>query len=465
MQQNSSACLWSSIDAAGSESSRLWAGPEANASWGELARASILECRAGELRGQCVLLATLDQFHSVAALIELDGIARRIVLYPHDLSREHLPYVAEAAAVDVLVTDQPEIAALHPRLSSVVLCGESIVAAKIDRANPIETEWILLTSGTTGHPKLVLHTYASLAGDIDHAAAAPNPDVWATFYDMRRYGGLSIFLRAIVTGSSLVLRAPQEPSPNLVVRAASHGVTHFSGTPSHWRSVLMSSSAGLMTPRNVRMSGEIADQAILNHVRQQYPQATVTHAFASTEAGVAFEVNDGLMGVPASIIESSTRVELKVKNRTLRIRSRRTALRYLGEGSPELRDEEGFVDSGDELELRDGRYYFAGRRDGTINVGGFKVHPEEVEAVINRHPQVTMSLVRSKKNSITGALVIADIVLRSPPQSGSGNSAALQSEIMQFCRAELDPHKVPAAINVVPMLAMGESGKLERRNA
>lgn len=464
MPQNSPACLWTSINSSGGLSSRLWAGPEAHASWGELAQASILECRAGELRGQCVLLATLDQFSSIAALIELDGIARRIVLYPHDLSREHIPYVAETAAVDVLVTDRPEIASMLPQLGRVVRCGPAIVPANIDRSNPVETEWILLTSGTTGHPKLVLHTCGSLAGDIDRATAVPNPDVWATFYDMRRYGGLSIFLRAIVTGSSLVLRAPHESSPDLVARAASHGVTHFSGTPSHWRSVLMSSAAGRMKPRNVRMSGEIADQAILNHVLRQYPQASVTHAFASTEAGVVFEVNDGLMGVPAQIIESNPRVELKVTNGTLRIRSRRTAFRYLGEGSPALRDAEGFVDSGDELELRDGRYYFAGRRDGTINVGGFKVHPEEVEAVINRHPQVAMSLVRSKKNPITGALVVADIVLKSP-QSGSMTSIAMQSDILKFCRGELAPHMVPTAINIVPTLAIGESGKLVRRNA
>ena len=44
-------------------------------------------------------------------------------------------------------------------------------------------------------------------------------------------------------------------------------------------------------------------------------------------------------------------------------------------------------------------------------MGGLKVHPEEVEAVINRHPQVRMSLVRTRKNPITGALVVADIVL------------------------------------------------------
>ena len=96
-----------------------------------------------------------------------------------------------------------------------------------------------------------------------------------------------------------------------------------------------------------------------------------------------------------------------------------------------------------------------------INVGGFKVHPEEVEAVINRHPRVAMSLVKAKKSPITGALVVADVVLKAPPREDG--PTALERDLMQFCRGELAPHMVPAAINIVPALPIGESGKLVRR--
>ena len=53
---------------------------------------------------------------------------------------------------------------------------------------------------------------------------------------------------------------------------------------------------------------------------------------------------------------------------------------------------------------RDGLYYFPGRPDGVINVGGINVHPEEVEALLNSHPQVRLSLVKTKKNPMTGAI-------------------------------------------------------------
>jgi acyl-coenzyme A synthetase/AMP-(fatty) acid ligase len=98
-------------------------------------------------------------------------------------------------------------------------------------------------------------------------------------------------------------------------------------------------------------------------------------------------------------------------------------------------------------------------------VGGLKVHPEEVEAVINRYPGVSISLVRTKKNPIIGALVIADVVLKAPLHSIELNDQSLQRNILQFCRRELAQHKVPAMINFVPTLAMSETGKLIRPHA
>ena len=262
-----------------------------------------------------------------------------------------------------------------------------------------------------------------------------------------------------------MLPGAAESTADFLSRAGAHGVTHISGTPSHWRRALMSHSAGRIAPAYVRLSGEIADQAILNQLQSQYPQARIVHAFASTEAGVAFEVNDGLMGIPSNAIGHTSQVEMKVEGRTLRVRSNRTASCYLSEHAQPLKDAEGFVDTGDVLEFRDGRYYFVGRRDGTINVGGFKVHPEEVEAVLNRHPEVSISLVRTKKNPITGALVVADVVLKTKPRSVDDTALALQRDILQFCRGELALHKVPVAINFVPALAMAETGKLIRGHA
>ena len=102
-------------------------------------------------------------------------------------------------------------------------------------------------------------------------------------------------------------------------------------------------------------------------------------------------------------------------------------------------------------------------RGGIINVGGLKVHPEEVEGVINRHPQVRMSLVHPRKSPITGAIVVAEVVLRE--EGAPERIGTLRGEILDLCRARLAQHKVPAMIRFVPALSVAASGKLERPHA
>jgi acyl-CoA synthetase (AMP-forming)/AMP-acid ligase II len=198
-----------------------------------------------------------------------------------------------------------------------------------------------------------------------------------------------------------------------------------------------------------------------------YPEAAISHAYASTEAGVGFNVIDGKEGFPATLVGSQpqdTDVSIKVEDGTLRIRSPRTAVDYLGRGHPAIRAADGFVDTGDLVELRGDRYVFIGRRGGVINVGGQKVHPEEVETTINQHPAVQMSLVRARRNPITGALVVADVVAK-PSRAGPLSEAEqtrLAEEILAHCRGALRPYKVPAQIRFVPSLTVAATGKLAR---
>jgi acyl-coenzyme A synthetase/AMP-(fatty) acid ligase len=457
--------LWNALSAAGDLTGRCVFAAEATIALSDLVAGSTLYGRGDELRGLSVLITTTSQLTAASALIELDGIARRIVLCPPDLPLELLPFVIETASVEAIVSDRLTLGMDSSLPVCFVPCSREIVPETCERSAEYETEWILLTSGTTGLPKLVVHTLETLAGAIRRASAPAKPIVWSTFYDIRRYGGLQIFLRSILTGSSLVLSSGEESPAEFLVRAAADGITHISGTPSQWRRALMSPAARLIQPEYVRLSGEVVDQGILNQLKSVYPEARIVHAFASTEAGVAFEVTDGMAGFPASTLEETPGVEMKVVNRSLCIRSERTAHRYLGDKGYVLRDEEGFVDTSDMVELREGRYAFAGRRDGVINVGGLKVYPEEIEAVLNRHPEVQMSLVRTKKNPIMGQLVVADVVLREAALGADSNLIETRDDILLFCRDALASYKVPAMINFVPALVVAESGKLMRGHA
>ena len=423
-----------------------------------------LRGRVAELARRSVLIATRDQLAAALALIELDGIARRLIVCTPDLPAEHFPAVIAKAGVEAIVSDHDGGDGAWGGAALRVLCDGTVRPAEETPVTCCQTEWVLLTSGTTGAPKMLVHSFATLTAPIGRALGQRADVVWGTFYDIRRYGGLQIFFRAVLGPGSFVLSGAGEPIGDYLVRLGAHGATHVSGTPSHWRRALMSPEARAIAPRYIRLSGEIADQGILNALHSFYPQATIGHAFASTEAGVGFEVDDGLEGFPASMAGAPGDVQIKVVEGSLRIRSARNAARYLGEGDAPLTDEEGFVDTGDMVQRRGDRYYFLGRRSGLINVGGLKVYPEEVEAAINRHPAVRMSMVRSRRSPITGSLVAADVVLKGETgSSGAGGERVdFKREILQLCHESLAPHKVPATIRFVPGLEMAAAGKLAR---
>ena len=438
----------------------LW-GATAGVPLSDLLRGTSLGGRLPELSGRSVVLLTRDQLTAALALIELDGVARRVVICPPDLSPAHLPSVIARAGGDAIVSDRDPNGQGGLGALLDVPCSFAITPAAAVPPDRHETEWVLLTSGTTGAPKMLIHTFAGLTAPIKSGQNQGTDVVWGTFYDIRRYGGLQIFLRAVLGRGSFVLSSAAESPGDYLVRLGAHAVTHISGTPSHWRRALMSPSARAMSPRYVRLSGEIADRAILNTLRAFYPEAAIGHAYASTEAGVAFEVTDGLEGFPASLVGARGEVEIKIEDGSLRIRSNRTAIGYAGDPGPGLMDDEGFVDTGDMVERRGDRYYFLGRRSGLINVGGLKVYPEEVEAVINRHPAVRMSCVRSRRSPITGSLVVADVVLKGEPDP----PADFKREILQLCHESLAAHKIPATIRFVPALDVAPAGKLARHHA
>lgn len=456
--------LWSLLSASGHLTQCSLRSADTRVTLEQLVEGSTLGNRSEELRGRSVLITTKDQLAAALALIELDGIARRLVLCPPDLAREHFRFVMRTAEVDAVVSDCDAAEVGSSDVECFVRCEAKIAPANCDRSAGQQTEWILFTSGTTGAPKLALHTLSSLAGAIESGQKPVPPVVWSTFYDIRRYGGLQIFLRALLQGGSLVLSNALESTGDFLVRTAAEGVTHISGTPSHWRRTFMC-SADKFVPRYIRLSGEIVDQSILDKLRSSYPEAAIVHAFASTEAGVAFEVRDGLAGFPARLIgQPGVDVEIKIEDGSLRIRSARTAARYLGTSSGQLADQDGFVDTRDLVALHGDRYYLIGRLDGVINVGCLKVHPGEIETVINRHPSVLMSLVKARRSPITGAVVTAEVVVKPGIEYGAEETGEerLKNDILDACCRALAPYKVPATIRFVPSLNVSASGKLAR---
>src|SRR5262249_20280383 len=155
------------------------------------------------LDGACVLVLTFDQLTAALTLIELDGVARRMILCPADFPREHLPAGIAKAGVDAIVSDEDTRELRRLGVPLHVTCTPAIAPDAATQPGGRRSEWILFTSGTTGVPKMVVHTLASLTSAIKPRARTDAKLVWATFYDIRRYGGLQNPLPAVLYGGSL----------------------------------------------------------------------------------------------------------------------------------------------------------------------------------------------------------------------------------------------------------------------
>jgi acyl-CoA synthetase (AMP-forming)/AMP-acid ligase II len=227
-----------------------------------------------------------------------------------------------------------------------------------------------------------------------------------------------------------------------------------------WRKLLMTPYVEQLRLRQITLGGEIADQGIINALRRSFPDTRIAHIYASTEVGVGFSVTDDLAGFPKSMLDHPpSGVDLRVSpDGFLLIRPHIQDQTYLGNHA-NLLDEDGFINTGDLVAEENLRFVFRGRANGSINVGGNKVQPEEVERVLYAFPGVKLVKVYGKRNPMTGYVVAADVVLDSEQR----DPHSCKRDLVAHCTAHLTDFKVPALIRIVQDLAVTQSGKLMRQ--
>ena len=132
-------------------------------------------------------------------------------------------------------------------------------------------------------------------------------------------------------------------------------------------------------------------------------------------------------------------VETRLVDKVLQIRSQSRMLGYLNAPSPF--DAEGWYDTKDVVEVKDGYYKVVGRISDVINVGGLKFMASEVEHVALNYPNVSLVKATPKQNPITGQHVE---LLVQPKVEG----AVDKDSLMAFLKEKLQPHMVPKRIRI-----------------
>jgi acyl-coenzyme A synthetase/AMP-(fatty) acid ligase len=404
------------------------------------ADASSLVRRRDDLRGAAVIVVCRAPRRVLSAMLSLDGTAARIVLVPASMPPEQVRQHVRGPEVHVEWTDSHDPPA-------------------DDRTAPTtkvaETEWVLLTSGTTATPRAVSHTFASLSRTVGRAI--DNEARWGLLYDPARFAGLQVVLQATLRGGTLIMPDLTSSLERQVELLREHGCTHLSATPSLWRRILMVKGATELPLRQVTLGGEIADDQILHALRRAFPQAKITHIYASTEAGVGFSVKDGRAGFPVEYLNRSpSGVDLDVRDGILWLRPPAGSA---GSGASVVIDQAGFVRSGDVVSVTEDRVRFLGREGGVVSVGGYKVHPERVEGTIAAVPGVRLVRVMGRSSPLLGSVLIADVV----PAPDGVDLDALRAAIKAHCAEALERAAQPAQIRFVDALELTTAGKASRR--
>ena len=408
------------------------------------------------LGGQRVAVRLNDAGLALRTLAALDGVAEAIVLVPSNHQREHIVRMLSVSRASAIVTDDTaHIKSLG--FPNVVSHVEHIAGTPRPPSN--STQWILATTGTTQDPRLVAHTLPTLSRAAKPRSSQLARARWGLLYEWPRFAGLQVLLQSSLSGDVLIAPALHTSVFDQIAYLDTYGCTHLSATPTLWRKIAMLPGAVRLRLQQITLGGEIADQLILRTLARLFPSARITHIYATTETGVVFSVKDGLPGFPRSYLTSLPNgIAVRVLNGRLHVRSDDTAP-CDNLASAGFRTADGWIDTGDDVVVNGERVLFQGRASGVINVGGNKVHAEEVEHVLMQHPDVIAARVYPHASAITGSLVAADVML-SNTRSDTTETRLL---LRRFALERLPAHKAPALITIVDSIDCNACGKIARQ--
>ncbi|MCB2203142.1 fatty acid--CoA ligase family protein [bacterium] len=360
-------------------------------------------------------------------------IGRPITLIDHDISEYERGIILDdsESRIEKQVIKQPVLDA--------DISKETLTSLIQD----VEDSWCitLFTSGTTGKPKSVVHSFKSITRSIKQSPAHQD-DVWGYTYIPTHMAGVQVFFQAVLNGNPLVdLSGGNALDLGDIIRK--YGVTSISATPTFYR-VNMPYFGICDNVRQLTIGGEGYEKTLLDTLRKGFPNARLRNVYASTEAG-ALLASTG----EEFVVKESFKLLVKVVENELWIH--RDAL-----GDGVVQDEEWYR-TGDSVEILSEdptRFRFVGRKEEMINVGGNKVNPKDVEDALRQYPGIVDVHVYGKRNSVLGNIVCCDIV--------SEESAICESAIRTYLAERLQEYKIPRIIKFVDRVETTRSGKTKR---
>lgn len=427
------------------------------------------------------------------------------------LTSKDIIYRIESSKASVVITDEENAAKFDAIREKIPQVAYFLLVREYENVNKSEKHWhyyddllenitpdfspvqkthkddpllLYFTSGTTGYPKMVLHTHSSYP--IGHQVTGhywldlkPEDLHWNLSDTGWAKAAWSSLFGPWNTGSTLfVHNGKGKFDADLTMELLSrYKITSFCAPPTAYRMLvgLDLEKYNLSSLRSCVSAGEPLNPEIID-IWQEKTSLLIREGYGQTETCLLvgtfpeMAVKKGSMGKPApgfvvDIIDSEGNIATDHQEGDIGVRIKPT--RPVGVFQEYWQDTQATTNSirgdwyitGDKgFRDKDGYLWFVGRADDVIISAGYRIGPFEVESALIEHSSVLEAAVVGKADNARGQIVKAYVVLK----SGVAKTEALAASLQDFVKQNTAPYKYPREIEFVDELPKTISGKIRR---
>lgn len=353
------------------------------------------------------------------------------------------------------------IAEVQTRIQIDAADNHTIAATGVTPTHPLLTGLqdrrrpglVLFSSGSTGEPKAVLHDLVPM---LDKYRTPRHQLRAITFLLFDHIGGFNTLIYNLANGGCVVTVSDRRPE-SVCAAIEAHRVQLLPTSPT-FLNLLLAGQAwrnhDISSLETVTYGTEPMPATTLARFHALFPGIRMLQTYGLSEVGILRSKSKASDSLWVKI--GGEGFETRVVDGMLEIRARSAMLGYLNAPSPFTAD--GWMRTGDEVEV-DGEYFrILGRRSEIINVGGEKVFPTEVEGILQQMPGVEDVTVAGQPNPITGQVVAAQIKLQDDETLPD-----FRRRMHAYCRDRLARHKIPQKVEIVSSALHGQRYKKIRK--
>lgn len=373
------------------------------------------------------VVALIGDFNPKSILIFLQLIDKNVIIVPLTVdTRAQHEYFFESALVDIVIEGDNVRRLNRSQSHNLIDLLKSKKHAGL----------VLFSTGTTGRPKAILHDLTLFMQRFE----TPRPTLKTiNFLLFDHIGGLNTLFHTLFNKGTVV--APKSRSvKDILATCAEHEIEVLPTTPTFLRLMLMSGLIPEGVPKSLRIityGTERMDQPTLDALCELLPNIEFRQTFGMSELGIVRVKSESRNSLFMKV--GGEGIETRIVDNVLEIRSQTRMLGYLNAESPF--DYEGWYNTKDIVEERNGYYKITGRISEVINVGGLKFMASEVERVALQYEHVELAKAEAKPNPITGQHVELTV---QPSTISEVDKVGLKA----FLAEQLPGHMMPRRIRV-----------------